>query len=511
MSGSSGTTESYQLSALSFQLSAVSYQPSAYQRAASSYQHEVRSSRHGPPKPLSEPVFAAFAPYRAWRRRVSGGGGWRSTGSACWGVGVQLGLLTLLVHGGGLHYLVATAIAVEITVLHNFIWHQHWTWRDRPSPSAAAVARRLARFHLLNGTVSLFGNIAIMAILCGTLRIDPVAANVVAIGVCSMLNFVASEVLVFKTTSVAATGMLVIVGSLTPSTAYAAEIATAELSPAAIAAWEQYSRQVDDRYGRAAASEPFFVLDAFKLAPGWRAQVMNGQVSMVRIPSFAPGAPEPSVPDGRVHHWAGAVFIPGVTLDHVLRYLNQRAGRESDAFDDVLSSRLISRDGDRLRVYMKLRRESVITVTYNTEHDVQYRRINDTRGVEPKRRDQDRGARRRRHAAGTREAGWQRPRLPLAAQCLLALRAGQWRRPHRVRIGEPQPRRPAPPASVRDRHRRTNRQRVPGEDTRQPADRTCQVATCRGPSFGIPLEPLMNQHQAERADGQGFTMNTMPR
>jgi hypothetical protein len=106
---------------------------------------------------------------------------------------------------------------------------------------------------------------------------------------------------------------------------------------------------------------------------------MNGQVSMVRIASFAPGAPEPSVPDGRIHHWAGAVFVPGVTLDHVLKYLNERAGRESDAFDDVLSSRLISRDGDRLRVYMKLRRESVITVTYNTEHDVQYRRISDTR------------------------------------------------------------------------------------------------------------------------------------
>jgi putative flippase GtrA len=308
-----------------------------------------------------------------WRRWLA------FNGVGVLGVGVQLGLLTLLVHGRGLHYLVATAIAVEITVLHNFIWHQHWTWRDRPSPSVAAVARRLARFHVLNGTVSLFGNLAIMTVLCGTLRIDPVAANVVAIGVCSMLNFVASEVLVFKTTSVAVTGMLVIVGSLAPSTARATEIATTELSAATIAAWEQYSRLVDDRYGRAAASEPFFVHDAFKLAPGWRVQVMNGQVSMVRIPSFAPDAPEPSVPDGRIHHWAGAVFIPGVTLDHVLKYLKERAGRESDAFDDVLSSRLISRDGDRVRVYMKLRRESIITVTYNTEHDVQYRRINDTR------------------------------------------------------------------------------------------------------------------------------------
>ena len=241
--------------------------------------------------------------------------------------------------------------------------------------------------------MSLFGNLAIMTVLCSMLRIDPVAANVVAIGVCSMLNFVASEVLVFKTTSVAVTGMLVIVTSLAPSTARAADMATTELSAATIAAWEQYSRQVDDRYGRATAGEPFFVHDAFKLAPGWRAQVMNGQVSMIRIASFAPGAPEPSVPDGRIHHWAGAVFIPGVTLEHVLKYLNERAGRESDAFDDVLSSRLLARDGDRLRVYMKLRRESVITVTYNTEHDVQYPTDQRHASVEPKRRDQDRRAR----------------------------------------------------------------------------------------------------------------------
>jgi hypothetical protein len=100
---------------------------------------------------------------------------------------------------------------------------------------------------------------------------------------------------------------------------------------------------------------------------------------MVRVASHAPGAAEPSVPDGRIHHWAGAVFIPGVTLDHVLRYLRDRAGRESEAFDDVLTSKLIARDGERLKIFMKLRRESVITVTYNTEHLVEYRRLSDAR------------------------------------------------------------------------------------------------------------------------------------
>ena len=295
------------------------------------------------------------------------------------GVGVQVGLLALLVHGLHLHYLVATAIAVEMAVLHNFVWHQRWTWRDRPSGSTGAAASRLLRFHLLNGSVSLGGNLAIMAVLSGTFAMEPVAANAVAIVVCSMLNFLASEALVFKAMKAATMAVVVSFAiSLGASTAHA-DVGTAELRAATIAAWQQYERQVDDRYARPAAGDTFFVHDAFKLAPGWRTRVAGGQISMVRVSSFAPGAAEPSVPDGGIHHWAGAVFVPGVTLDYVLGHLRDRAGRESEAFDDVLNSRLIARDGDRLRVYMKLRRESVITVTYNTEHAVEYRRISDTR------------------------------------------------------------------------------------------------------------------------------------
>ncbi len=300
------------------------------------------------------------------------------------GVGVQVGLLGFLVHGLHVHYLLATTIAVETAVLHNFVWHQRWTWRDRPSGSPGAVAARLLRFHVLNGSVSLVGNLAIMKILSGTFAMEPVAANAVAIAACSTLNFLASEALVFKTRK--ATVMPVVVTLVlslgislgVPSSANA-DVATTELRAATIAAWQQYERQVDDRYGRPAAADTFFVQDAFKLAPGWRARVAGGHVSMVRVPSFAPGAPEPSVPDGGIHHWAGAVFVPGVTLDQVLRYLNDRAGRESEAFEDVVSSKLIARDGDRLNIYMKLRRENVIVVTYNTEHAVEYRRLGEAR------------------------------------------------------------------------------------------------------------------------------------
>jgi putative flippase GtrA len=292
------------------------------------------------------------------------------------GVGVQLAILAALTRGAQVHYLVATAVAVETAVLHNFVWHQRWTWRDRPTQSGIDTAVRLARFHALNGMVSLVGNLVIVAIVDGLFGVAPLPANLIAIVVCSIVNFFASEVLVFRTGGV--TAIVVIATLAIPSSARAADVTMAELTPAAIAAWQQYERQVDERYGRAATGSPFFVEDTYKSAD-WRQRVMAGQVSMLRIDSLTPGGAEPSIPDGRIHHWAGAIFVPGASLDQVLRYLKDRAGRESEAFDDVIASKLIGRDGDRIRVYMKLRRDSVITVTYNTEHAVEYKQLGTAR------------------------------------------------------------------------------------------------------------------------------------
>ncbi len=55
--------------------------------------------------------------------------------------------------------------------------------------------------------------------------------------------------------------------------------------------------------------------------------------------------------------------------------MQQGAGRESEHYAEVKASRLLDRNGDTLRVFMKLERDAtVMTVTYNTEHAVEYRR-----------------------------------------------------------------------------------------------------------------------------------------
>src|SRR5262245_52289243 len=82
------------------------------------------------------------------------------------GAVIQLAALALL-SAHGVRPVAAAALAVETAILHNFVWHQRWTWRDRPARSGRQIAERLARFQLLNGSISLAGNVGLVAVLSG--------------------------------------------------------------------------------------------------------------------------------------------------------------------------------------------------------------------------------------------------------------------------------------------------------------------------------------------------------
>lgn len=114
------------------------------------------------------------------------------------GAVLQLWVLHLFLRAG-VQYLQATALAVEAALLHNFAWHQRYTWADRPAEDLGAVVSRLIRFHLSNGLVSMLGNVMLMRWLRGDLRVPALLANFVAILVCSLVNFVLGDRFVFPT------------------------------------------------------------------------------------------------------------------------------------------------------------------------------------------------------------------------------------------------------------------------------------------------------------------------
>jgi dolichol-phosphate mannosyltransferase len=106
------------------------------------------------------------------------------------GFALQSAALFVLTHTAySISYLAATAVAVELAVLNNFIWHQRWTWSDRPTSSKKETWQRLVKFNVTTGLVSLIGNLVLMSILVGRFRLPISGANVITVVACSLLSF----------------------------------------------------------------------------------------------------------------------------------------------------------------------------------------------------------------------------------------------------------------------------------------------------------------------------------
>ena len=115
------------------------------------------------------------------------------------GFALQLGTLWVFARVFGMQYLVATALAVELALLHNFVWHEVWTW---PGMGIDGRWRRLARFHVANGFVSIASNVAFTWVLTQGFHLPLLLANAAAVVAAALLNFALAVWWVFPNPSV---------------------------------------------------------------------------------------------------------------------------------------------------------------------------------------------------------------------------------------------------------------------------------------------------------------------
>ena len=150
--------------------------------------------------------------------------------------------------------------------------------------------------------------------------------------------------------------------------------ASATLRARTLAGWENYVSATERRIGREMenASE-FLILDS--LPEKTREQVQRsldrGEVYVAKRQTRNDAGKEIHVDSGMIHHWYGAVFVPNTNLRDVLRWV-QNYEHHAEYFRDVERSRLISRNGNDFRIFLRLTRKKVVTVHYNTEHSVTY-------------------------------------------------------------------------------------------------------------------------------------------
>lgn len=78
------------------------------------------------------------------------------------------------------------------------------------------------------------------------------------------------------------------------------------------------------------------------------------------------------VPSALVHHWIGSVFIPGGSVASTLAVLQDYNHHKDLYKPQVADSRLISRNGNDFKAFLRFYQKKVVAVTMNTEHEAHY-------------------------------------------------------------------------------------------------------------------------------------------
>lgn len=106
-------------------------------------------------------------------------------------------------------------------------------------------------------------------------------------------------------------------------------------------------------------------------------QLQEGNV----VAQFWTGRAPVEVPNGLIHDWIGAAFIPGTSVEHTLALVQDYDDHRNTYMPELIASKLISRDGNHFQIYLRLLKKKIITVVLDTDHKVQYQSLNRFRWI----------------------------------------------------------------------------------------------------------------------------------
>jgi hypothetical protein len=99
----------------------------------------------------------------------------------------------------------------------------------------------------------------------------------------------------------------------------------------------------------------------------------SGKIHIQRMTTKNPAGKPIEIPDGAVHDWRGATFVPGVTLDKLIAWM-QNYPQYQDYFRDIEQSSFTRPPaGDTFDIFLHLTRTKLgITAHFNTRHNVAF-------------------------------------------------------------------------------------------------------------------------------------------
>ncbi|WP_435552675.1 GtrA family protein [Natrinema sp. CGMCC1.2065] len=107
------------------------------------------------------------------------------------GVFVNVSLLYVAIEIAGIHYLLSSAIAIEISIISNFLLNEIWTFEEKVTEDENRL-RRMVKFNLAY-TGGMAINIAVLGVLTEYAGVYYMLANLAGIGLATFWNYGFSE------------------------------------------------------------------------------------------------------------------------------------------------------------------------------------------------------------------------------------------------------------------------------------------------------------------------------
>jgi hypothetical protein len=139
-------------------------------------------------------------------------------------------------------------------------------------------------------------------------------------------------------------------------------MAIAEPTPAASASFDAYISAVESRIGQQHQGAGGF------LAPVDQERLRNGELIIEKL---APASPT-GFPGAMLHHWRGTAFAPGAKAADFERLMRSFNAYPQYYAPQVVQARILSQQGDRYQVVMRVKQHHVITVLLDTAYDVTF-------------------------------------------------------------------------------------------------------------------------------------------
>ena len=142
-----------------------------------------------------------------------------------------------------------------------------------------------------------------------------------------------------------------------------------QLKPRTLQAFNEYIREAEDGMRPSLKGESTFL---WADANHERAQqVRHGKI----VAQLWSGDGPVKLPNGLIHDWTGAAFVPNATTEEALALVQNYDNHKNIYQPEVIDSRLVSHDGNDFTIFLRLLKKKIITVVLDTDHDVHYSEV----------------------------------------------------------------------------------------------------------------------------------------